>query len=244
MGPVRAALLRQLAAETPIRRAGFTLVAVDGVDGSGKTTFALGYAEALSALGHPVVLIHADDFLNLRAVRHRRGRLSPEGFWLDTYDYGALADDILDPFGAKGDGVYRAAATDHGRDIRVDSPREQARSGTVCLVEGMFLHRRELARRWDFSVFLDVPFAETARRMAVRDGTPVDPDHPDMRRYIGGQRLYFADSRPWLRATRVVDNTDPAAPFIQRSTAVNRPTSPGATPAALPPAPPARNQRG
>lgn len=35
----------------------------------------------------------------------------------------------------------------------------------------MFLHRDELADRWDWSVCLDVPFTETARRMAARDGT-------------------------------------------------------------------------
>jgi len=214
VGTVLALLLRQLAAETPIRPEGFTLVAVDGVDGSGKTTFAAAYAEALLALGHPVVLIHADDFLNLRAVRHCRGSDSPVGFWLDTYDYVALERDVLIPFGPGGDGGYRAAATDHRRDAAVDSPLVQARPGSVCIVEGMFLHRRELAWRWAYSVFLDVPFTETARRMAARDGTPRDPGHPGMRRYVEGQRLYFADSKPWLRATRVVDNTDPLAPIV------------------------------
>jgi uridine kinase len=214
VGMARLALLRQLAAETPFQLEAFTLVAVDGVDGSGKTTFARAYMEALSALGHPVVLIHADDFLNLPAVRHRRGRESPEGFWLDSYDYSALERDVLIPFGPGGDGGYRAAATDHRCDVAVVSAREQALRGTVCIVEGMFLHRRELAWWWDYSIFLDVPFAETARRMAVRDGTPSNPDHPGMRRYVEGQRLYFVDSSPWLRATRVVDNTDPSAPIL------------------------------
>lgn len=207
-------LIGALAAETPASGPGFTLVAVDGVDGSGKTTFAAAYAVALAALGHPVVLIHADDFLNLRAVRHRRGRDSPEGFWLDSYDYAALERDVLVPFGPQGDGAYRAAASDHRLDVPVDFPRVQAGSGTLCIVEGMFLHRDELAPRWDYSVFLDVPFAETARRMALRDGSSADPEHPGMGRYVQGQRLYFADASPWLRATRVVDNTDPAAPRL------------------------------
>nr|WP_256127870.1 uridine kinase [Arthrobacter sp. SDTb3-6] len=209
-----AALAGALALETPRSDGGWTLVAIDGVDGSGKTTFAAAYATALEVLGRPVVVIHADDFLNLRAVRHRRGRDSPEGFWLDTYDYAALERDVLAPFGPRGDGLYRSAATDRRLDLALDPPRLQARPGTVCIVEGMFLHRRELAGRWDYSVFLDVPFAETARRMALRDGTPADPGHPGMRRYVGGQRLYFAEAAPWLRADRVVDNTDPAEPLV------------------------------
>ncbi|WP_202813523.1 uridine kinase [Arthrobacter sp. ERGS1:01] len=216
LGPV-VELVETLAAETPHGHRGFTLVAVDGVDGSGKTTFAGTYAAALRAHGRPVVVVHADDFLNLREVRHRRGRASPEGFWLDTYDYAALERCVLAPFGPQGNGVYRAASSDHRLDVAVDSPPVRARRGTVCVVEGMFLHRGELAGRWDYSVFLHVPFTETARRMALRDGSPGDPEHPAMRRYVRGQRLYFADSSPWLRATRVVDNTDPAAPFFASS---------------------------
>lgn len=220
---IRDELVNALAAETPACAAGYTLAAVDGVDGSGKTVFATAYAAALERLGRRVVLIHADDFLNLREVRHRLGRHSPEGFWLDSYDYASLARHVLAPFGPQGDGVYRAAATDHGRDVRLDAPPVHAAPGTVCIVEGMFLHRRELARRWDYSVFLDVPFTETARRMALRDGTPEDPDDPGMRRYVGGQRLYFADASPWLHATRVVDNADPQAPRIVQARASRGP---------------------
>ena len=92
----------------------------------------------------------------------------------------------------------------------------QAGPGTVCILEGMFLHRRELSGRWDYSVFLDVPFTETARRMALRDGTPANPMDPAMRRYVRGQQLYFAAAIPWLSASRVVDNTDPSAPRVIR----------------------------
>jgi hypothetical protein len=78
----------------------------------------------------------------------------------------------------------------------------------------MFLHRDELVGRWDASVFLDVPFTETARRMAVRDGTHPDPEHASMRRYVEGQRIYFAACRPWERATFLVDNSDPVRPRL------------------------------
>lgn len=44
-------------------------------------------------------------------------------------------------------------------------------SDALVIFEGMFLHRDGLHDIWDRSVFLDVPFAETARRMAARDGS-------------------------------------------------------------------------
>jgi uridine kinase len=67
---------------------------------------------------------------------------------------------------------------------------------------------------WDFSVFLDVPFAVTALRMAERDGTHPDPTHPSMRRYVEAQRIYFAACTPTKRASVVIDNSDFDAPRI------------------------------
>lgn len=42
--------------------------------------------------------------------------------------------------------------------------------------------------------------------MAVRDGSNPDPNHRTMRRYVGGQHIYFATARPWERASLIVDN--------------------------------------
>ncbi|WP_158374748.1 hypothetical protein [Cellulosimicrobium cellulans] len=89
----------------------------------------------------------------------------------------------------------------------------------LVVVEGTFLHRDELAGYWDRSVYLHVPFAEGALRMAARDGA--DPDlhrgplrRGPLRRYLGAQRLYFAAARPWSRASLVVDHTDVRHPVV------------------------------
>jgi uridine kinase len=82
------------------------------------------------------------------------------------------------------------------------------------VLDGLFLHRDELAGYWDFSVFLTAPFAVTAARMAVRDGSHPDPEHPSLARYVQGQRLYFAACRPWERAGLVIDNSAAGAPVI------------------------------
>ncbi len=72
-------LLSWIASETPSPRFNYVLVAVDGPDGSGKTTFAVPLAEELRRQGRDAVVIHADHFLNLSGIRYRRGRWSPEG---------------------------------------------------------------------------------------------------------------------------------------------------------------------
>ncbi|WDF31966.1 uridine kinase [Arthrobacter agilis] len=201
---------------------GRRIVAIDGVDGSGKTSFAANLAAEIHH--RPVVTIHADDFLNPSPVRHARGRHSPEGFWKDTYDYSALHQHVLTPLGPEGDGRYSPASYDPMTDQPALAAFLQAPPDALVLVEGMFLHRDELVASWDASVYLDVPFTVTAARMAARDGTNRDPEHPTMRRYVHGQRLYFEAARPWERATFVIDNSDFTAPDVVRP--VTAPTDP------------------
>jgi uridine kinase len=190
------------------------LVAVDGVDGSGKTTFATALVGAYARVGRLALVVHEDDFLNPRAVRYRMGRDSPEGFFLDTYDLPALKAKVLDALAVGASLRIVTAAFDNQTDMPVDiEPVDVPRTGVV-IVEGMFLHRDELVARWDLSLFLDVPFTETARRMAERDGSSPDPDDPSMRRYVNGQRHYLATCSPHERATVVIDNTDPRAPRV------------------------------
>lgn len=188
------------------------LVGIDGVGGSGKTTFA---DELSRHLGErPVLVLHIDDFFAPSAVRHARGRHSPEGFWLDAYDYGSLISCTLEHLGADGDGWYRSGSYDREADRTVLLEPVLAPPDALVLVEGAFLHRDELAAFWDFSIYLDVPFDETERRMAHRDGVPAGTVHELMRRYTEAQRIYFAVARPWERASVVVDNSDPARPRI------------------------------
>ena len=209
-------VLAEIVELVPLRPDGFVRVGIDGVDGVGKTTFADALAERLRADGRDVVRIRADDFLNPRAVRHRLGRDSPEGFFRDSYDERRLRRDVLDPFSPHGSGRYRDAALDLAADLPLDPPWRQAPPGSVLVLDGMFLHRDELADGWDVSVLLDAPFTETVRRMAERDGSDPDPDHPSLRRYVEGQRLYFGTCDPRSRADVVVDNSDVGRPWIVR----------------------------
>ncbi len=169
------------------------LVAIDGVDGAGKTTFADRLAPRLD---RPVVRASEDDFLNPAAIRHRRGRGSPEGFFRDTYDLALLGLLLLDPFAAGR--PFRRRAFDVLADAPVVSVDEHAPAGALLLLDGMFLHRDELLGRWDLSILLDVPPEVAAERLLAREGKPTRP------RYVLGQRRYFAAGDPSSRASLVL----------------------------------------
>jgi uridine kinase len=177
------------------------LVAIDGIGGSGKSTFAASVAAAIDA--RPVVLIHADDFFNPIQIRHSRGRLSAEGFWLDTYDYDTLITRTLDPL-RTGDGRYWTSNT----PATSVPALEIAATDAIVIVEGTFLLRDQLQHYWDLSVFLDVSFETAAGRMVGR-GTVEAATDPRLDRWFGAQRLYFDHARPWERASLVIDNNGP-----------------------------------
>ena len=69
--------------------------------------------------------------------------------------------------------------------------------------------RPELVDAWDLVVWVHADDAVRLARMAVRDGVPDNPEHPDQRRYLDAQAIYRRRCRPDGRAEVVVDNTDP-----------------------------------
>lgn len=191
------------------------IVAVDGVDGSGKTTFADELAAVMKTAGHSVIRASVDGFHHPREVRYLRGKDSPEGYFLDSYDYDTLKRDLLLPF-RSGARAIQTARFDHRNNCEVTSAFAAPDARSILLIDGIFLHRDELADCWDLSVFLDVPFAVSYGRMAARDGSNPDPDDPGNRRYLEGQRLYLRRCNPGDRATILIDNADLRSPRISR----------------------------
>lgn len=213
ISPARRRALEAVASRVPVSSRDCVRVGVDGVDGAG-TVFADHLAEVLRATGRATIRVSADNFLHPRAVRYGRGRDSAEGFWLDSYDYAALRQRVLDPLGPAGSRRYQDASLDLVTDQAVDPPVKTAAPGAVLVLDGLFLHRDELAGVWDLSVFLQVPFAVSVRRLAARDGSHPDPGDPSLARYVGGQQRYFAEVQPWQRAHIVLDAVDLDAPTL------------------------------
>lgn len=193
---------------------GSVLVAVDGVDGSGKSFFADELALLAREAGRTVLRASVDDFHNPREVRYRKGRLSPEGFWLDSYDYERFVNELLLPCKAGAGAMYRRTIHDVHTELVNEAELQAVPDEAMLIVDGIFLHRNELSRYWDFSVWLDVEFENSVARMAERDGTT--SDHLDERnqRYIQGQRFYISECNPAARASMVIDNNDLERPRV------------------------------
>ncbi len=192
-------------------------VAIDGVDGAGKTTFADELATVARRRGRSVIRATIDGFHNPRKIRYTRGRDSAEGYFLDSFDTDAAIRSLLEPLGPDGDREYRSAVFDYRTDSAVDTPICAADPDALLLFDGIFLHRPELRAFWDCSLFLHVRFDMSVPRMALRDGTDPNVLAPSNQRYVVGQALYLESCRPMSAATMVIDNNDLDAPAFMAS---------------------------
>ena len=191
-------------------------VAVDGVDGAGKTTLADALAPVVAAQGRPVIRASVDNFHNPRNLRYARGRYSPDGFYLDSYDYDAFQRLLLGPLSSDGSGHYVAKKFDLDNDRPFDLDPQQAAPAAALIVDGIFLHRPELRSCWDLSILLKVDFDVSLPRGAARGPNfdAIDPKSPPHQRYVGGQRRYFAECMPEQQADIVIDYNDLQKPII------------------------------
>jgi uridine kinase len=200
-----------------------TRVAIDGVDGAGKTRLADELAGSLASTGRQILRASVDGFHYPKAFRYRRGADSAEGYFLDSFDYAALKSELLDPLGPLGTRRFRSAVFDHRTDQRVDVPYECAASNAILLVDGVFLQRPELADSWDFRVWVEAPFDVTVPRAVHRDAA----GHRDevmyaryRHRYVPGQVMYLRQCQPIELADVVVDNADLENPDLRFQSAV------------------------
>lgn len=166
----------------------------------------------------PVVRVEADHFEHPRAVRYRRGPLSPEGYFEDTYDLDALEDRLLRPL-RSGEPIVRRTL-DWVTDAPFNDEPERVEPGSVVLVDGCFLLRARLRPLFDTTVFLDVAEEERLRRAVSRRPAHLGSEEAVLercrRRYLPGFALYLAREDPVAHADVVVDNDDVTAPMFAR----------------------------
>lgn len=190
-------------------------VAVDGMNGTGKTTLAGELATILTGAGRQVVPIAIEDFHHPRERRHRRGRLSAEGYLEDAFDVASLRSHVLVPL-SLGDPV-RPVAYDLATDEPLEVEAVAVGPGTVVLVEGSFVLASEVLDRWDLALLVVADPGVVLERALVRDadlGTPEQVRELYVRRYFAAWALHEERNDPWSRADVVVDLSDPEHPRL------------------------------
>lgn len=144
-------------------------VGVDGVDASGKTILADELALLIHSRGHDAIRVSVDDFHNPCEIRYQQGRTSPQGFYDDSFNYSALISHVLEPLGPGGDLKYNSVYFNLNTNSKAYTTWKHAEPEAILLLDGIFLHRPELRRYWDFSVFVHANFDIIIKRAQERD---------------------------------------------------------------------------
>jgi uridine kinase len=181
----------------------------------GKSTLAAELTQVLEGAGRPVVRVAYDDFHHPRSVRHRRDRLSAQGYLEDSFDATSLRELVLDPL-ARGERLVRLASFDLAEDVPVEVESVPVAENAIVLVDGSFLLGLEPGS-WDLGVLLVADPAAVIARALLRDGELGGPEQIRelyLRRYLGAWSLHEERHDPWSRAQVVIDLTDPVAPQL------------------------------
>jgi uridine kinase len=170
------------------------VIAVDGLDGSGKSRFAAALAEGLLAAGCPAALMHVDDF--------RR-----------PLDFSGLAP--ADEAALYYERYFDFTALDAALVVALEGS-----SGTAKIVlEGVMPLRATLPAGSPL-VVLEVSADEARRRIVARDQakgrTPEEISGRIDRRYFPAQARYRSAFDPLGRAALVIDNEDWTRPRVVR----------------------------
>ena len=185
-------------------------VGIDGIDAAGKTYLADELADHLKESGRGIIRASIDGFHHPREIRSRRGDLSPQGYYDDSFDYEAVIKHLLKPLGPQGSRFYRQAIFDFMTNSKIFTEKPKAADTDILIFDGVFLFRPELIQYWDFKIFVDIEFSTCLTRALNRDaylfGEETEIKKRYQAKYIPGQQIYLGSVNPKLKADIVIDN--------------------------------------
>lgn len=129
------------------------IIAFDGVDTSGKTTFANIIHKELKNNGKNSIRISIDKFHNPVEIRLKQGSLSPEGYFYDSFNIHEIKRCVLEPI-KKNKGIIIHGIYDYKKETNVDIIKTKITNDLIVLFDGIFMNRDELRDYWDYRVFL------------------------------------------------------------------------------------------
>lgn len=189
---------------------------IDGRTAAGKTSFGHELAEQISRADRPVLRASLDDFKKPWRDRHLYDRESGEGYYRNAFDYAAVVELLLEPFGANGATACALCSIDPLTQVDHSSVLTPAPPDAVLIVDGVFAFRPEINHYWDLRIWLEVDSETSVRRGAERDQDWAGAEAVHRDRYLPAEQLYIGEADPLRLADIVIDNSAVNAPDIVR----------------------------
>jgi len=181
------------------------IVGIDGLGGSGKTTFAKAIEQELINQNCEAVTFHLDDHIVEREKRYQTGHEEWYEYYYLQWDVNNLTANLFEPL-QRG---YNNISLDFYDEFTDSTLTKQisVSPDSIVLIEGVFLQRHEWRRFYDFVFYLDSPREVRQERVLNRDlyiGEYEERLDKYERRYWLGEKHYMNIAEPLLNADVVV----------------------------------------
>ena len=183
------------------------LIAITGIDASGKGYVTSRLANALRAMDLRVANINIDGWLNLPQLRFSKANPA-EHFYLNAIRFTEMFAQLIFPL------QNRRSLT-----IEMDFAAETATGYRkqlcafedidVILLEGIYLLKREFQRYYDLSFWIECSFETALARAIARAQEELPPEatvHAYRSIYFPAQEIHFVRDNPRGAATAIVNN--------------------------------------
>jgi len=183
------------------------LVALSGIDGSGKGWLSGQLVTAVRERGYRVAAINIDGWLNLPPARFNPANPA-EHFYLHAIRFDEMFAQLVLPLR---DNRSVTVTVDHVEETARDYERRTYtfHDIDVIVLEGIYLLKSEFVRYYDLSVWIDCTF-ETALERAIARGQEALGPEATVRAYqtiyFPAQETHFRRDRPLELADMVVAN--------------------------------------
>jgi uridine kinase len=185
-------------------------VAINGVEGTGKTVFAGKLTEYLNSENINAKQISIDGFHFNKEVRYKQGRHSAKGYYEDSYDEIAFIEKVLKSSQSEIPNITKAIH-DLETDEYLNLKPTEIDNETILITDGAYLFKPKYRKHWDLKIYLKTDFKTALFRGMNRDiellgGLKAAKEKYD-NRYHKASKIYIDENKPEEQADLIIDNT-------------------------------------
>ncbi len=186
-----------------------TIIGIDGLGGAGKSTISEALKCFLETENCPVTLLHIDDFIHTRAIRYNDDYAEWECYYYLQWRYDYLINEVIQPL-KHGECHKTIELYDKEYDTYILS-EIHIPSGSIVVIEGVFLQREELRDVFDTVAYVHVPEEVRLKRVLKRDGYIGNAGQIERKyreRYFPAEHYYCRTCQPDSKAAYVISETE------------------------------------
>jgi len=188
-----------------------TRIAINGIEGTGKTVFAEKLTKYLNSNEMKAIQISIDGFHFNKEVKYKQGRNSAKGYYENSYDEMTFVNKVLKSTQTEKPN-YISATHDLDTDEYLNLKPIEISNETITITDGAYLFKPNYIHHWDLKIYLKTDFESAMKRGIERDkenlGGFEATKEKFEQRYHKASKIYLIENKPEGKADIIFNNSD------------------------------------